>query len=280
MATLEKLLKTGQLGPIVLGISPFEAVSALGEPQDQSKKKNPLELKYGSLQLTFWKHAGSERSQLMDFGLYYQPTWDPVPDPVAFTDVTYDANTTEREFRSFLHSIHYLPAHSINGKSEQRLMLPSGVVVSFSEGKLHSLKAAQQRTKEKTSAPLSDEQEPSRSQIDEMLQEAISVAGTGAVRAGFVMAWSGLEAALRQVALRRGLQGRIGVQPTILMRELFSAHVLNQDDMSILEEARQARTGIVHGLAPRPLAADAVSKIAKLARRLMDEPSEGDGGSM
>src|SRR6266853_1415070 len=101
MATLEKLLKTGQLGPIVLGISPYEAVSALGEPQDQSRKKNPLQLKYGSLQLTFWKHAGSERSQLMDFGLYYQPAWEPVPEPAAFTDVRYDESTTEREFRSF-----------------------------------------------------------------------------------------------------------------------------------------------------------------------------------
>jgi hypothetical protein len=273
MVTLEQFLKTAQLGPVILGISPFEAVSVLGEPEDQSKKKNPLELKYGSLQLTFWKHSGSERSQLMDFGLYYQPTWERVPEAVTFSDVGYDENTTEGEFRSFLQQIDYLPAHLLGRKSEQHMMLSSGVVVSFSDGKLHSIKVAQQRTKEKTSAPLSDEREPSRSEIEEMLQEAISVTATGALRAGFVMAWSGLEAALRQVALRRGLQGKIGVQPVILMRELFSARVLSPDDMTFLEEARQARTGIVHGLAPRPMAREAVSKIAAVARRLMEETS-------
>jgi hypothetical protein len=271
MATLEQLLKSGQLGPIVLGMAPFDAMTVLGEPQAQSRKKNPLELKYGSLRLTFWKHAGSERSQLLDFGLYYQPTWEPVPEAVALTDVTFDENTTEQKVRAFLHEKQCLPAHLIDGPSERHLMLPSGVVISFADGKLNSVRVTQQRTKEKTSAPLSDEREPSRRQIEEMLEESLLVAGSGALRAGFVMAWSGLEAALRQIALRRGLQGRIGVQPTILMRELFSAHVLNQDDLIFLEEARQSRTAIVHGLAPQPLQPDSVARIVETARRIMTE---------
>jgi hypothetical protein len=210
----------------------------------------------------------------MDLGLYYQPRWEPVPEPVAFTDVRYDESTTECEFRSFLHKLHYLPVHLIDENSGHHLMLPSGVVVTFSDEKLHSLKVTQQRTKEKTSAPLSDEREPSKSQIDEMLQEAVSLAAAGAVRAGFVMAWSGLEAVLRQVAMRRGLQARIGVQPTIIMRELYSARILNPEEMAVLEEARQVRTGIVHGLAPQPLAADAITRILMVARRLIDENGE------
>jgi hypothetical protein len=190
---------------------------------------------------------------------------------VAFTDVTLDENTTEEKLRALLHEKQCLPAHLIDGRSERHLMLPSGVVISFADGKLNSLRMTQQRTKEKTSAPLSDEREPSRSQIDGMLEEALLVAANSTSRASFLMAWSGLEAVLRQIALRRGLQGRIGVQPTILMRELFSANILNQADLSFLEEARQARTAIVHGLAPQPLPPDSVVRVVELARRLMDE---------
>lgn len=42
MATLEQFLKTGQLHPIGLGMTPFEVESLLGEPSDESRKKNPL----------------------------------------------------------------------------------------------------------------------------------------------------------------------------------------------------------------------------------------------
>ena len=42
MITLEAFLKTGQLGPIMLGMAPFDVESILGEPDQESKKKNPL----------------------------------------------------------------------------------------------------------------------------------------------------------------------------------------------------------------------------------------------
>ena len=41
--------------PIMLGMAPFDVESILGEPDQESKKKNPLMLLYRSLQLTFWR---------------------------------------------------------------------------------------------------------------------------------------------------------------------------------------------------------------------------------
>ncbi len=55
MATLKEFFQTGQLGPIGLGLTPFEVQERLGDPDDESKKKNPLILRYGNVELCFWR---------------------------------------------------------------------------------------------------------------------------------------------------------------------------------------------------------------------------------
>src|SRR5216110_1995997 len=123
MASFETFLRTGELGPIRLGMSPSDALSVLGEAQEQSRKQNPLVLKYGSLQLTFWKHG--PRSQLMEIGLYCQPSYTQIPRPVALTDITLSSRKSEKAFRSFLHEIGYLPVHSVESEAARRLIMPS-----------------------------------------------------------------------------------------------------------------------------------------------------------
>ncbi len=274
MATLEMFLKTGQLGPIRLGMDPFEVFSVLGDPQDQSRKKNPLELKYGALHLTFWKHAGQAKPQLLDIALYCQPAYQGVPEPVTLTDLNPNGATTEREFRSFLHGIAYLPSHLVDGVSGRHLIMPSGVVACFTDGRLHSLKLSQQQSKEKAASPLSDEREPSIAQIEQMLAEAESLMSSGMTRGAIVLAWAGLEATLRRVALNVGLRGQIGVQPTILVRELYSRRILETAEVNFLEEARQARTAVVHGLAAYHLPDDLIPRTINIAKQLLERERE------
>jgi hypothetical protein len=271
MAKLEAFLRTGQLGPLRLGMDPSEAMFILGQPEDQSRKINPLELKYGSLRLTFWKHPEQARSQLMDIGLYYQPAYEPVPDAVKMDDFSPTKKTTEHRFRSFLHEIGYLPVHVVEGESMRQLILLSGVIVSFTAGKLYSLRIEQKKRQEKVPSALSDEREPSIDDIREMLAEAATATAAGAMRSGLVVAWAALEAVLRRTALRSGLQGQIGVQPAVLIRELNSARILTRHDVSFLEEARQVRTGVVHGLAPQPIPDTLVGEIMDMASRLLEK---------
>ena len=275
MTTLEQFLKTGQLGPLVLGMPPFEVASILGEPQEQSRKNNPLLLKYGCLQLTFWKQADQRRSQLREVAIYCQPNNRPLPDPVQMTDWDPCGALTEASFWSFLNNIRYLPAETIDGESGKELILPSGVRVSFSGGTLRRLRITLRQTSDNVPIPLSDEREPSMEQVIEMLEEARAATKVGALRAGLVIAWAGLEATLRRKALRAGLHGRIGVQPIALIRELQATQNITSEDFGFIEQMRQLRTAIAHGLAPQPIDFETVSNIIDLARRLLPEAETG-----
>ena len=71
-----------------------------------------------------------------------------------------------------------------------------------------------------------------------MLAEAGVPLNANAYRAALLLAWAALEAALRRTALRAGLQGRIGVQPSVLLRELFAAGKITEDEYQLLEHLR------------------------------------------
>jgi hypothetical protein len=269
MATLEHFLKTGQLDPIRLGMTPFEVASLLGDPQEESRKKNPLLLKYGGLQLTFWKKAGQSPSRLAEIAIYYQPSFEPLP--LMLMDWNPTEPPTEAQFLSYLDSICCLPVQKIVGGSDGHLTMPSGVRATFSDAKLHSLQLAQRRLAESAPGPLTDEREPSTEQILQLLDEATIATQAGALRAGLVLAWAGLEAVLRRAAVQAALQSRIGVQPTVLIRELQATGNISPEDFEFIEQVRQLRTAIAHGLAPKPIDQEVFWKTINLARRLLVE---------
>jgi len=113
--------------------------------------------------------------------------------------------------------------------------------------------------------------EPSIEQIIQMLDEAERVQQTRALRAGFVLAWAGVEAVMRRMAQRAGLQGKRGSQPLLLVRELYSTGYISPEDFAFLEQTRQLRTTIVHGLAPPVLDQNLVQLTIDLARRMLAE---------
>ncbi len=272
MATLEEFLRAGHLGPVILGMTPTDVMTALGDPQDISRKSNPLQLKYGCVHLSFWKAPSHRVHQLREIAITYQPEFEPFPETLAFTDWNPAGPPTERQFRAVMHEIGYLPVHSLEGLSGRQLIFLSGVTVLFAEEMLHSIRLLQRETKEPTSMPLSDEREPTTKQIADMLDEADRATQIGAHRAGLLMAWAGLEATLRRAALRAGKQGKIGVQPSILIRELFAAGQLTPAEHRTLEELRQLRTASAHGLAPMAFDVEIIPRIKDISNRLLAAP--------
>src|SRR5260370_7848151 len=105
-----------------------------------------------------------------------------------------------------------------------------------------------------------------------MLNEAERATSAGFLQAGLTLAWAGLEASLRRAALHAGLQGKkIGVQPTILIRELSAERILSQEESAFLEKTRQLRTGVAHGLAAQPIPPEVVVRIIGIAKALLPQ---------
>lgn len=269
MPTLLEFLKTGHLGPLSLGLSPFEAETVLGDPQDRSIKKNPLHLKYDALRLTFWKHGTSSRSQLMDIVISFQPPGQRMPKTVELTDLGPDKDVLEEDFIAFLNTSKILHDHVLETPNYKQLYFPSGVTAFITEKRLSHVRLVQRKSREATSLPLTDTREPNALQFQNMLLEARSLLNAGFYRAALIQAWAAFEAALRRAAIKENLQGRIGVQSAILVREMLAAHALSPNDAVFVERARQLRTSIVHGLAPQEFDIEMVTDILDLAERLM-----------
>jgi hypothetical protein len=268
MATLEEFVRTGHLGPIILGVSPTDVMTVLGEPDDISKKANPLILKYGCVQLTFWKALKERPPQLREIVVTFDP-FEPPPPFLEITDWNPEAPSTEWQFTNFMHRIGYMPVHMVEGSSGRQLLFLSGVTALFVGGMLQSLRFLERETKASAPLPLFDEREPAKEQILAMLDESQRAWNCGAYRAALLIGWAGLEAALRRTALRAGGQGKIGVQPTILLRELFSAGMLTPIEHQLLEHFRQLRTAAAHGLAPLEFDPSAILLIDDLAQKFL-----------
>jgi hypothetical protein len=159
----------------------------------------------------------------------------------------------------------------VEGGSGRQLIFLSGVVALFSSGMLDTIRISQKEKKDTAPAPLSDMREPSRAQILQMISEAERVLQAGAPRAALMIAWAGMEATLRRAALRAGRGGQVGVQPSVLIRELLSGGVLNPNEARILEELRQVRTAAAHGLAPVDFDLDIIPRINDISRRVLTD---------
>jgi hypothetical protein len=113
--------------------------------------------------------------------------------------------------------------------------------------------------------------EPTVEQIEQMLREAEVATRAGSLRAGFLVAWAGLEAAMRRNAQRAGVGGAAGTLPPTLIRELYSTGRILTDDFHQLEEARRIRNEIVHGFAPPAIEEANIRSLLEISRRLLSE---------
>jgi hypothetical protein len=274
MATLEEFMRTSHLGPVILGMSSSDVLVALDDPDSISKKSNPLIFTYGCIQLTFWKAFKGGVPELREIVLSFEP-FKPPPEFLEITDWNPQEPPTEQDFRSLILRIEYPPVHVVEGPSEKAFMFPSGVSALVADGRLHSIRLQQKESKATPLAPVVDDRESSLEQIHSMLLEAEYVAAAGAIRAALLIGWAALEATSRRLSLREGRQGKVGVHPLILLRELFASGQLNAEDHRMLEMLRQQRMAAAHGLGATDLDAKAVDKLIKLTFGMLERLEQG-----
>jgi hypothetical protein len=137
MATLEQFLRTGELGPIRVGMTQAEAVACLGPAQDESVQREPKILKYGGLQITFARLTRGAEGQVALIGLYYHAR-ERIPALVSPTDFTATSETTLGEMREFVVRFGLSPREVIRG-DDIVLTLPSGVEIVCGDQKLWSI---------------------------------------------------------------------------------------------------------------------------------------------
>ena len=268
MAILEEFLRTGHLGPLNLGISSNDAMSILGEPDDISRKANPLLLRYGRVQLTFWKPRDA-KPELREMTVDFQHASEPLPPCLEFTDWNSSDPPDEGRFRDFLHQIDYLPLQESQGVTGTELVFASGVIARFKDQMLESLRLTERENKKSTAVFLTDEREPTLEQISAMFNEADVAAQAGARTAALLIAWAGLEATLRRTASRAGRKSQIGTPLVVLLRELFAEGRMTGTDHAALENLRQLRMSAAHGLTPVAVPPNVVSHIKSISNRLL-----------
>jgi len=78
------------------------------------------------------------------------------------------------------------------------------------------------------------------------LEEAESLNALGHTQAAFILAWAGVEAAMRLNAEREGLRQDRG-SPMLLAKVLHSFGLLSEHDFRLLEDAFRLRNAAVHG---------------------------------
>src|SRR5262249_21353438 len=157
-----------------------------------------------------------------------------LPGAVRFDDLMVPGAVRHmNDFSRFVEQIGVWPEEILKGDRESSIMLPSGVKASFIDNQLSALVLSKRERDESRSPILTDEREPSVQQVKLQIQEALNALKHGLESAAVLLAWAALEAALRRSALRAGYKGKVRVQPTILIRELYALGRLNPEQVQL-----------------------------------------------
>jgi hypothetical protein len=138
MVTMHEFLTSGSLGEVMLGSTVNQVESVLGPPEHRSVRRDPLILRYGSLQLTFHRVDPNVDSKLMAMAMYFGDCKRSLPTAVQPTDWLPSCGATEEEFRDFLSSAG-IGLHSTVTGQKMHFVLSSGNHVVFVDGKLDSI---------------------------------------------------------------------------------------------------------------------------------------------
>ena len=119
-----------------------------------------------------------------------------------------------------------------------------------------------------------DATEPSDEQLFQLLHTAEQLADDGHAAFACVIAWGGVEAAMRRLRDDAELYGR--PTPIELMRTLYSNGFLSREQFERLRETYKIRSQVVHGLVPTKVAPELVRYVTATARYLVS----GEGAAV
>lgn len=118
-------------------------------------------------------------------------------------------------------------------------------------------------------------------QVRDLLNEARALARAGHSRSGLLIAWAGLEAAMR-IAARANLVWNERADAWRLMRELVTEGLVSRDDYTRLTDWFRLRSAFAHGMQPAHALPTvdldhAIEAMATLAEDLLAEQAPNDG---
>ncbi len=116
--------------------------------------------------------------------------------------------------------------------------------------------------------------EPSDEQLAGILKTADELADKGYSPYACVVAWGGLEAAMRRLRDEAELYGK--TTPTELMRTLYGNGFLSREQFELLRDSYRIRSQVVHGLVPSGVDPELVRSVTATARYLLG----GDGAAL
>ncbi|MCA8300853.1 hypothetical protein R0290_21125 [Burkholderia semiarida] len=243
MATISEFLRTGQLGPVTLGLESNVIMKECGDPDAISRKSNPLIFRYGPIHFTFSRGSTTRQFRLVDIAVLVDERVQELKGKLRFEDFSIWPSPTRQAFSDFLDRIEYPPIL----ERDEDLQFPSGVTAEFTQQRLSALRFARKEQRVRPSTRVSIDREPSLEQIEDMMSEAKRAHRANAPRAALLIAWAATEALLRRMALRQ-LEGHIDPQPNMLVRRLADAGVIGKRELFLLERIRQMRLASAHGL--------------------------------
>lgn len=268
MAKIGKFLKSGELGPVILGATPTDITEECGKPDETSRKMNPLILLYGEVQLTFLRTPIANGPRLHEIQVSMRPDPDrpsranSPTSPIFLEDAAHWRASTKSKFMTLARDSGCSPL----GEGYNQVQFTSGVTASFENGILDKLRLSKKEATERPPQKIVDEREPSLEQIRAMIDESQRAYSVGASRGAILILWAALEALLRRAAASRGNISRSSVAPHVLISELYASGFLSPSQMRLLEEARQVRMAAAHGLAPtasRPMLLQELAEVTK-----------------
>jgi REase_AHJR-like len=109
--------------------------------------------------------------------------------------------------------------------------------------------------------------EPSDEQLAQILKTADELSEKGYSPYACVVAWGGLEAAMRRLRTDAEFYGR--TTPTELMRTLYGNGFLTREQFERLRDSYKIRSQVVHGLVPDQVDPDVVRYVTTTARYLV-----------
>lgn len=144
MVDLTELLVDHRIGSVGLGDSTEDVVRAIGRPQDRIAQRVPEILKFGPVELGFYRSRGESESRLVVISVYFG-RGDTAPDWLQVDRWPVGAHTTVDEFRSYLSSIGESVYGSVAGEANSHLVTDRGVRVSFVDGRLKLIQIAEKQ---------------------------------------------------------------------------------------------------------------------------------------
>jgi hypothetical protein len=262
-----EFIQTGSLGPVSLGMSATAVLDDVGEPDQTSRKSNPLLLIYGCVSLTFLRSPSSRTPQLREVVVALANYPGTTPSVLSFADFEQLGDLRVLQFAHYLERKGHPSYLTSIAEGDGEVVFPSGVKATFKKGYLESFNLQPREIKEAGSLIANDAM--TISDVNGLLDEAAAAAEAKAYRAALLVGWSALEATLRLIANRHGISKRQSFTAATLTSILHGLKVLPAPQARRLEVIRQMRMAAAHGMPHPNVSVDAVKDLLTETRRLL-----------